>query len=249
MDPKTLQGKVILITGAARSMGADFADYFEKLGATVIRTDINDSASNVEKLDVRRRDDWETVVNRAVARYGKIDALVNNAAQLFGSLPFREESDEQFAELLNVNVMGTWLGMQVVSRVMAAQGGGSIINLSSTSGMMAAPVFAGYGTTRWAVRGLTKHTAADLISKRIRVNSFHPHALNMHDGSPTAMLAMFQPKDPVEAEQQALAHRSPLGRDGTTDDVAAVMALLISDEGSWITGREFVIDGGATLHP
>jgi len=249
MDPRTLQGKVILITGAARSLGAAFADYFENVGATSIRTDLNDSASNVEKLDVRSREDWETVVNRAVARYGKIDGLVNNAAMLYRMIPFHEEPDDEFAELLRVNVMGPWLGMQVVSREMAAKGGGSIINMSSTSGMMGAPVFGGYGTTRWAVRGMTKHTAADLISKRIRVNSIHPHGIMNVDGTPTAMVAMFQPEDPVEAAQRLLEIRSPLGRDGTTDDLGSIAALLLSDEGSWITGREFVIDGGGTLHP
>ena len=159
-------------------------------------------------------------------------------------IPFHEESDEEFRDLPNVNVMGTWLGMQVVSREMAAKGGGSIINLSSTSGMMAAPVFGGYGTTRWAVRGLTKHTAADLISKRIRVNSTHPGGIKN-----TAMSMMFEPKDPVEAAERSAANMSLLGRHGTTDDVSSVIAFLLSDEGSWITGREFVIDGGATLHP
>ncbi len=236
MDRNALDGKVILITGAARSMGAAMADYFESSGGTVIRTDI-DSGRGVTHLDVTKRRDWETVVEDVVRDHGRIDGLVNNAAVFFGPKPFWEESDEDFAQLLEVNVLGTWLGLQVASRAMATRFRGSIVNFSSTSGMMGAPGFAGYGTTRWAVRGLTKHTAADLASRGIRVNSIHPHGIK---GT-----GMMPPLNAVELREHD--RRNPLGRIGTTDDVSAVVSFLLSDDSTWITGREFVIDGGATL--
>ncbi len=241
MDEHSLRGKVVVVTGAARSLGDVMSGYFERNGATVIRTDINDQDPSVERLDVRRRADWENVIDRTVHRFGKVDGLVNNAAVIFNMGPFWEETDDQISDMLNVNMMGTWLGIQVASRAMAATGGGSIVNFTSTSGMMAAPVFTGYGTTRWGVRGMTKHTAADLASRNIRVNSIHPGGIQN-----TAMLDKFAPRDSDLARAPAPAHVLPRG--GTIDDVASVVSFLLSDESSWITGREFVIDGGTTVY-
>ncbi len=213
------------------------AEYLQSAGGRIIRTDI-DSGPGVTHLDVTKRRDWEAVIGNVVGDYGRLDGLVNNAAAYFGRRHFWEETDDEFAQLLDVNIMGTWLGLQVGSRAMAANSGGSIVNFSSTSGMMGAPGFAGYGTTRWAVRGLTKHTAADLAPRRIRVNSVHPGGIK---GT-----GMVGPPGTV-TEERARAQANPLGRRGTTDDVSAVVTLLLSDDSSWITGREFVIDGGATL--
>lgn len=244
MESDALQGKVILVTGAARSIGRAMSDYFENAGAEVVRTDIDDAASDVQRLDVTNEDDWNKVVATTVKEHRKLDGLVNNAAILFGQGPFWEETKEQFAELLNVNVMGTWLGLQVTTRVMATTGGGSIVNFSSTSGMMAASPFTGYGTSRWAVRGLTKHVAMGLAEYHVRVNSVHPHGIT---GS--SMVEMFSPKNKAEAAKarKEQAKANPLGRSGTNDDVAAMVTFLLSDDSSWITGREFVLDGGATL--
>ncbi len=236
MDRNLLGGKVILVTGAARSLGAAMSEYFESVGGTVVRTDV-DSGPRVTHLDVTKRRDWETVVDDIVGDHGRLDGLVNNAAAYFGQRPFWDETDEEFARLLDVNVLGTWLGLQVASRAMATKYRGSVVNFSSTSGMMGAPGFAGYGTTRWAVRGLTKHTAADLASRGIRVNSIHPHGIKGTGMMPS-----------LDAMQlRSLEQANPLGRLGTTDDVSSVVAFLLSDESTWITGREFVIDGGATL--
>ena len=238
MDKGALEGKVILITGAARSLGAAMADYFEEAGGTTIRTDI-DSGPGVVHMDVTEIRDWETVVGDAVRDHGHLDGLVNNAAAFFGARPFWDESDEEFARLLDVNVMGTWLGIKVGARAMAPRHRGSIVNFSSTSGMMGSNLgFAGYGTTRWAVRGLTKHSASDLASQGLRVNSIHPHGVRGTGmvGPPPSMM-----------EQRQRSASNPLGRIGTTDDVASIVAFLLSDDSTWITGREFVLDGGATL--
>ncbi len=243
MDSHSLRGKVVLVTGAAKSLGYAMSNYFEDNGATVIRTDIDDADSSVQRLDVRRRNDWETVVDQVVHKFGQLDGLVNNAAVIFRMGPFWDETDEEFAELLRTNIMGGWLGTQVVSRTMASTGGGSIVNLSSTSGVIGAGLFCGYGTTRWAVRGMTKHVAADLASQRIRLNSIHPHGILN-----TGMSDKFAPDDMAERARNAV-EGSPLHRGGTVDDVSSVAAYLLSDESSWITGREFVIDGGATVTP
>lgn len=237
ITPDLLHGKVVVVTGAARSLGAAMSDYFSQAGAIVIKTDIDDG-QGVVHLDVSARRDWELVIKKVIDDHGHLDGLVNNAAVLFGAMPFWEETDEQFARLLEVNVMGTWIGIQVTSRVMATRFRGSIINFSSTSGVMGAANYAGYGTTRWAVRGMTKHCAVDLAKQGIRVNSLHPHGIR---GT-----GMVGPSAGV-VEERARDSNNPLGRMGTTVDVAATVAFLLSDHSSWITGREFVLDGGASL--
>ncbi len=245
MDSQALAGKIVLVTGAARSIGAEMSTYFEEHGATVVRTDIDDGGRDVRRLDVTSAGDWASVVADVKADHGRIDGLVNNAAVLFQAGPFWDETDEQFARMLDVNVMGTWLGLQAVTRVMAEHGGGSVINFSSTSGMMAAAPFTGYGTTRWAVRGLTKHVAMGLAAHKIRVNSLHPHGI-----AQSAMVEMFSPQKPKrEADRfrKQQGQSNPMGRLGSYDDVSAMATFLLSDDATWITGREFVLDGGASL--
>lgn len=239
-EPRTLDnllhGKVILVTGAARSIGAAICDHAQRCGATVIRTDV-DPGGGVLQLDVRSRADWERVAGEIFAQHGRIDGLVNNAAVYFGLKPMWDETDAEFEQLLAVNVMGSWLGIQVVSRIMAQSGGGSIVNLSSTSGLMGAPDVAGYGVTRWATRGMAKHAAVFLADRNIRANSVHPHRV-----VGTGMVMPTTPDRELEIQQAV-----PLRRGGTVDDVSATVAFLLSDQSSFITGREFVIDGGSTL--
>ena len=238
VDKEALEGKVILVTGAARSLGASMAAYFESVGGTAIRTDIN-PAQGVVELDVTKIGQWESVVADVIREHGHLDGLVNNAAAFFGARPFWAETDAEFARLLDVNVMGTWLGIKVAARAMAPKWRGSIVNFSSTSGMMGSDMgFAGYGTTRWAVRGLTKHSAADLAAQGVRVNSIHPHGI-----VGTGMMPVPRNRDDEAARDAA----NPMGRTGMTDDVSSMVTFLLSDRSTWITGREFVIDGGATL--
>lgn len=242
-DNGDLTGKVIMITGAARSLGAATADYLERRGATVLRSDL-EAADGVAELDVRSSASWAAAITEALGAHHRIDGLVNNAAIYFGMRGFWDETEEQFDQLLATNIKGSWLGTQLVSKAMAEAGTeGSIVNLSSTSGVMATRGFAGYGTTRWAVRGLTKWAAAELAGYRIRVNSVHPHSM-----AGTGMMSAISASLNLGADDIArLAASNPLGRMGTMDDVAAAIDFLISAKSSFITGREFVIDGGASL--
>ena len=173
-----LEGKSIIVTGAGRSLGAVIAERCGAEGARVAATDITGNASGaVVGHDVTKIGDWERVVADVIAENGRVDGLVNNAAIIYGSRPFWDEAPEEFARILEVNVMGTWLGLQVVSRAMAESGGGSIVNISSTAGMAALPALAGYGTSKWAVRGLSKYAARELGPHGVRVNSVHPHSM------------------------------------------------------------------------
>jgi 3alpha(or 20beta)-hydroxysteroid dehydrogenase len=239
MGTAQLRGKVIVVTGAARSLGASICEAVESAGGTAVRTDIvEDVDPRVTHLDVTKEGDWGDAVAAIVAEHGHIDGLVNNAARYFGNRRLWDETNEEFRTLLEVNILGAWLGVQTVSRVMAQGDGGSIVNMSSTSGLTGALGFAGYGTTRWAVRGMTKFAASDLGRHGIRVNSLHPSGIRE-----TGML-------PPAADEQADRARDrlhPLGRQGSKVDVSNVATFLLSDESAFITGQEFVVDGGATL--
>lgn len=242
-DYDALAGLTIVVTGAAQSLGAAFSDYFQERGATVWRTDI-DAGDGVHRLDVTSRSEWKASVEDAVAEHGRIDGLVNNAGVFYGYRPFWDEADEELDHMINVNLKGTWIGTQVVSKRMAdGQHPGSIVNLSSTSGVMATKGYAGYGTTRWAVRGFSKLAAGDLAAHQIRVNSLHPHGVK----GTGMILASAQAAGMSEDEVEQIGTSGPMGRMGTTDDMAAVATFLLSSASSFITGREFVVDGGATL--
>lgn len=242
-DYDALAGLTVMVTGAAQSLGAAFCDYFEQRGATVWRTDIEPSPG-VHRLDVTSRAEWESCVELALAEHGRIDGLVNNAGVFYGYRPFWDETDDELDHMINVNLKGTWVGTQVVSKRMAEGGHpGSIVNLSSTSGVMATKGFAGYGTTRWAVRGFSKFAAGDLAAHQIRVNSLHPHGVKG-----TGMILASATAAGMTNEQiEQIGTDSPLGRMATTDDMGAIATFLLSPQASFITGREFVVDGGVTL--
>jgi len=242
-DYDALAGLTIMVTGAARSLGAAFSDYFEDRGAAVWRTDI-DASEGVHRLDVTSRLEWETSVKEALAEHGRIDGLVNNAGVFYGQRDFWDEADEELDHMINVNLKGTWVGTQIVSKRMAEGGHpGSIVNLSSTSGVMATKGYAGYGTTRWAVRGFTKLAAGDLAAHQIRVNSLHPHGVK----GTGMILASAAAAGMTEEQVERIGTDSPMGRMGTTDDMGAIATFLLSSAASFITGREFVVDGGVTL--
>ncbi len=242
-DYDALAGLTIMVTGAARSLGAAFCDYFEQRGATVWRTDIEEG-DGVHRLDVTSRAQWEACVNEALAEHGRIDGLVNNAGVFYGYRHFWDEADEELDHMIDVNLKGTWVGTQVVSKRMADGGHpGSIVNLSSTSGVMATKGYAGYGTTRWAVRGFSKLAAGDLAAHQIRVNSLHPHGVK----GTGMILASAKAAGMTDEQVERIGTDSPMGRMGTTDDMGAVATFLLSPASSFITGREFVVDGGVTL--
>jgi len=234
-----LAGKALLVTGAGRSLGAVIAEACVAEGATAVATDITGADDGpVRRHDVTNADDWSRVVDDAVAAHGRLDGLVNNAAVILESRPFLEESPDEFARLLDVNVMGVWLGMQCAARAMRETDGGSIVNISSTAGMVAHPRLSSYGTSKWAVRGLTKYGARELGPIGVRVNSVHPGGMmgtTMFPGT-------------LDAEAYERAERGvPLRRVTDATDVADAVVWLLSDRARQVTGRELVVDAGATL--
>jgi 3alpha(or 20beta)-hydroxysteroid dehydrogenase len=239
MPDGQLAEKVVMVTGAGRSLGAVIAEACRADGATVIATDITgDDAGAVLRHDVTRADDWTRVVDDAVGTHGRLDGLVNNAAVILEARPFLEEDPEEFARLLDVNVMGVWLGMQSAARAMSTSGGGSIVNISSTAGMVAHPRLSSYGTSKWAVRGLTKYGAGELGPSGVRVNSVHPGGM---------MGTTMFPGTLDERAYERAERGVPLRRVTDAADVADAVVWLLSDRSRQVTGRELVVDAGATL--
>lgn len=241
-----LEGKSIIITGAAQGMGAVHARRCVEEGARVVLTDLQtevgeklavelgDHASFVEQ-NVTNEADWDRVVGEATSRFGRIDGLVNNAA-IWWTKHILEEDAEAMLKMLEVNVVGTWQGVRKVAPKMAEGGGGSIVNLSSIAGTRGIPEHAAYGASKWAVRGLSKVAAAELGAMGVRVNTIHPGAV---DG--TGMFLV------PEEEQTELFATQPLPRPARREEISGLLIFLLSDQSSYVTGHEHVIDGGRTV--
>ncbi len=241
-----LEGKRIIITGAAQGMGAVHAKLFVEAGARVVLTDLQIEAG--EKLanelgksarfvpqDVTQESDWERVVGAAKKHFGGVDGLVNNAA-IWWTKPVIEEDRERFRKMLDVNVIGTWLGIRAVVPAMREAGGGSIVNLSSIAGTRGIPEHGAYGASKWAVRGLSKVAASELGQWNIRVNTVHPGAV---EG--TGMFLV------PESEFDTIFQAQPLRRPGRREEISGLVMFLLSDQSSYITGHEHVVDGGRTV--
>ncbi|WSZ44934.1 SDR family oxidoreductase [Streptomyces sp. NBC_00868] len=184
-----------------------------------VRHDVADAAS------------WAGVVREAVSAFGTISALVNNAA-LWRTAHVERQRLDDFETLLRVNLLGPFLGIQAVAPVLRAGGGGSVVNISSTAGLVGIPGHAAYGSTKFGLRGLTRSAALDLAGDRIRVNSVHPGAVD------TPMVA-----DAVAGRDWS---HVPLGRMGRPQEVGELVLFLCSDASSYVTGAEFAVDGGMT---
>ncbi len=235
-----LDEKVCLITGAARGQGAVEAKLFAEEGATVWLTDVLDedgtamaeaAGGTYRHLDVRNEDEWSALIDEIVRRDGRIDVLVNNAG-IFRSDKMLDTSVEDFRNVMSVNCLGVFLGMRTVAGPMREAGAGSIVNISSLAGLQAASGAFAYGTSKWAVRGMTKTAAVELARRGVRVNSIHPGLIE------TDML------DQLHVEPDRLTRGVPLGRTATAREVATLALFLASDESSYSTGSEFVVDGG-----
>jgi len=243
-----LEGKVALISGAARGMGNAEARRFAAEGAKVVVADIVDDegaqlvneigdAAHFVHLDVTQEDQWQAAVEAAVSTFGKLDVLVNNAGTVIPSM-MRDLSLENYRTVTEVNQTGVFLGMKSAVPAMEAAGGGSIINISSIDGMIGMDLVFAYVASKWAVRGMTKTAALELAPLGIRVNSIHPGFVHTKLGNP----------NPTEDSKAALdrysARRVPLGRTGQPEDIANLALFLASDESAFSTGSEFVADGG-----
>jgi 3alpha(or 20beta)-hydroxysteroid dehydrogenase len=243
-----LDGKVAIVSGAARGQGAAAARLFVAEGARVVIGDVLDDlgkelaeslgeAAVYRHLDVSAEDDWANVVNETVEAWGGVDILVNNAGILrFAALP--DMPLEDYLRIVNVNQVGTFLGMRAVSKPMMAAGKGSIVNISSIEGLAGMPYLTAYTSTKFAIRGMTKVASLELGPHGIRVNSVHP-----------GMIETDMVKDAAgghDIDLSPVAKRIALRRMGQSEDIAQVVLFLASDRSSYVTGAELAADGGAT---
>ena len=245
-----LEGKVALISGGARGQGAAEAKLFAGEGAKVVFGDIlDDLGKQVEAeihevggealyihLDVTNAADWASAVEAAVSRYGRLDVLVNNAGITIRK-NVEDTTEEDWDRIMAINAKGVFLGTKQAIPAMRESGGGSIVNISSTAGLVGSPYSgASYAATKGAVRLFTKATAIQYAKEGIRCNSVHPGLLET---------PMTQDMLADAAHREERTQRIPLGRVGTAEDIAYGVLYLASDEASFVTGSELVIDGGA----
>jgi 3alpha(or 20beta)-hydroxysteroid dehydrogenase len=240
-----LDGKVAIVTGGARGMGAATSRLFAAEGAKLVIADLLEedgarlaqelgSAALFQRHDVSSEDSWQQLLKAAVARYGGVDVLVNNAGVLlFRSL--QETSKADFERVLNVNLVGCFLGLRIVGEHMIARGHGSIVNISSVDGMKGANGLGAYAASKWGVRGLTKVAAMEYGHKGVRVNSVHPGGIDTAMGNPYAE---------ARAEVNKRYTMVPLQRVGEPEEVARTSLFLASDDSSYLCGAEIAVDGG-----
>ncbi|PKB72832.1 MAG: cyclopentanol dehydrogenase [SAR202 cluster bacterium Io17-Chloro-G7] len=246
-----LDGKVVLISGGARGQGATEAKMMASEGASIVFGDILDEeGKKVEAeiaelghnatyvhLDVTQEADWKSAVNTAVDQYGKLDILVNNAGILIRK-SIEETTEEDWDRIMAINAKGVFLGTKQAIPAMRQAGGGSIVNISSTAGLVGSlDGSPSYTATKGAVRLFTKATAIQYAKENIRCNSVHPGPIDTEMIKDTLT-------DPERRERRM--QRLPLKRIGTSEDIAYGVIYLASDEASFVTGSELVIDGGTT---
>lgn len=239
-----LDGKVALIAGGARGMGAEEAKLFTAEGASVVITDVLDEqgqqlADDLPRaafahLDVSSESEWEAVVERTLHQHGRLDAFVNNAG-IYTGRRIVNVSLEEWHKMIAVNQTGAFLGMRTVGRAMTAAGnGGAMVNISSVAGLEANFGGVSYCATKWAVRAMSRVAAKEFGSEGIRVNSIYPGYIQ------TDMLDFAIRK----LDREQIANSVPLRRIGDAHEVATVALFLVSAMSSYCSGQEFVVDGG-----
>jgi 3alpha(or 20beta)-hydroxysteroid dehydrogenase len=242
-----VDGKVVLISGGARNIGGASARMLVAEGAKVVIGDLLDeegaalaeelcqefgqSSARYVHLDVTSDADWKSAVAYTVDEFGKLDVLFNNAG-IFNGGQLQRYKQELWQQMLDVNLTGAFLGIRASADAIIAAGGGSIINTSSIEGLRGTPWAHGYVASKWGLTGLTKSVAMELAPHGVRVNSLHPGRI-----STPATDQMPENLIPI-----------PLGRPGRPEEVAAFVVFLASDESTFTTGSEFVVDGGTVMH-
>lgn len=239
-----LQGKIAIITGAAQGMGESHARRFIEEGAKVVLTDLNEEKGKAlaeelgehalfVKQDVASADDWKTVVEKAEGTFGPVNVLVNNAGITMAK-SILETTEDEYRKIVDINQVSVFLGMKTVIPSMQKAGGGSIVNISSINGIVGGAI--GYTDTKFAVRGITKAAAVECAHYGIRVNSVHPGVI---------LTPMIDQKDTREAVEE-FAKQIPIQRVAQPEEVSNLVLYLASDESSYSTGAEFIVDGGIT---
>lgn len=245
-----MAGKVALVSGGARGIGAAAARLLAREGAAVVIGDVlEEEGRETEaqiaegggqvlfvRLDVTSEDDWLNAIQTTVATYSKLDVLVNNAG-ISGRSTVEETSGDLWDQVMAVNAKGVFLGTKLAIPEMRKAGGGSIINISSIYGIVGSGTSASYHAAKGAVRIFTKAAAVQYAKEGIRVNSVHPGFVDS---------AMTEQHHAIPAVRQDRLAKTPLGRLGTPQDIAPGILYLASDESSFVTGSELVIDGGMT---
>ena len=240
-----LADKVALITGGARGQGAAEAGLFASEGARVVIADVLDQAgedtsarigdnASYHHLDVANETAWHALVAEIVEQHGRLDVLVNNAG-IYRNAPVVEMTEAIYREVIDINQIGVWLGMKAVGPQMIAQQAGSVVNISSTAGFRGGAGSVAYTASKFAVRGMTKVAAREWGRYNVRVNSIHPGPIDT---------MMLQQVPGFEADSERFLRNTPLRRAADPMEVAYLALYLASDESSFSTGAEFIVDGG-----
>lgn len=239
-----LDGKVAIITGAAKGQGEAEARMFAAEGARLVLTDVladrlAATADSIDEAiavphDITDPEQWQRVIDHTLATFGRIDVLVNNAA-IHRIRPLLDETLDDMRSMMDINLFGAVTGMQMIAPVMARTGGGSIVNISSMAGYRGYYGHGAYGATKWALRGVSRVAAIEFGPLHVRVNTILPGSIET-DMLPTT-------GDP-EADRARHSHL-PIDRPGTVDEIAHAVVYFASDESSYTTGAELIIDGGS----